>query len=39
MEVAELLNRLESNQPEIVEESKKTFREIFLTSKCCNILN
>ncbi|XP_069705374.1 hamartin isoform X2 [Periplaneta americana] len=33
MEVSELLNRLESNQPEIVEESKKTFREIFLTTK------
>ncbi|KAJ9597281.1 hypothetical protein L9F63_011852 [Diploptera punctata] len=33
MEVAELLNRLESNQPEIVEESKKTFRETFLTTK------
>jgi hypothetical protein len=33
MEVAELLNRLESNQPEIVEESKKTFHEIFLSSK------
>jgi hypothetical protein len=38
MEVAELLNRLESNQPETVEESKKTFREIFLTSKYLQIL-
>ncbi|PNF26098.1 hypothetical protein B7P43_G04921 [Cryptotermes secundus] len=33
MEVAELLDRLESNQPEIVEESKKKFREIFLNTK------
>jgi hypothetical protein len=33
MEVAELLDRLESNQPETVEEIKKTFHEIFLTSK------
>ncbi|PSN42592.1 hypothetical protein C0J52_08706 [Blattella germanica] len=33
MEVAELLNRLESNQPEIVEESKKTFHETFLRTK------
>jgi hypothetical protein len=33
MEVAELLDRLESNQPEIVEESKKKFREIFLNSE------
>jgi hypothetical protein len=33
MEVAELFDRLESNQPEIVEEIKKIFHEIFLTSK------
>lgn len=33
MEVAELLDRLESNQPETVEEIKKTFHEIFLTTK------
>jgi hypothetical protein len=33
MEVAELLDRLESNQPEIVEESKKQFREVFLNSE------
>jgi hypothetical protein len=39
MEVPELLNWLESNQPEIVEESKKIFHETFLTSKYFNILN
>lgn len=33
MEVAELFDRLESNQPENVEEIKKIFHEIFLTTK------
>jgi hypothetical protein len=33
MEVAELLDQLESNQQKIVEESKKQFREFFLNSE------